>query len=279
MKIAIVMTAFNRKNKTIECLKSLQKQVNMPPFDVYLCDDGSTDGTKEAVVELFDNVKIIQGTGSLFWSRGMAMAMAEAVNGDYDYFLMVNDDVIFKDDMWEIMHRSMHGCSECAVTGCTQSAITNKLTYSGARFFQVGGKRFVSEKIEPSKNEKRTCDVANWNCFLISDRVVKEIGLIDSIYEHSFGDFDYSLRMRKADLPIYISEEYIGYCENNSRENTYRDGNLPRKKRIQKILAPTGLPIHSWFVFTKRHYGAAAFRNFVVPYLKFVMAVILKRDC
>ncbi|MEH7440206.1 glycosyltransferase family 2 protein [Neobacillus drentensis] len=279
MKIAVVLTAFNRKNKTLACLTSLEKQVDMPEYDVYLCDDGSTDGTKEAVLDEFHNVTVIQGTGALFWTRGMALAMSAAVSKKYDYYLMVNDDVEFFDNMWQTMLYYFRENNCIGVTGCTKSKQTGLLTYSGAKFYHEDKKRFVDCKIAPDGVHDFNCDVANWNCFLISDEVVGKVGHIDPIYEHSFGDFDYSLRMRSKGIPIYISKEYIGYCENNSSKNTYRDGSLSRKKRIEKILSPNGLPLKSWFTFTSRYYGAAAFRNFVVPYVKFIFSLIGNKNC
>ena len=72
MKIAAIMTCHNRKNKTMACLKSLFTII--PETDVYLTDDGSTDGTSEAVLYTYPNVHIISGDGNLYWNRGMYVA-------------------------------------------------------------------------------------------------------------------------------------------------------------------------------------------------------------
>ena len=52
MKIAVLLTVFNRKEKTKRCLDSVQRTVQ--PYlgkgielEVFLTDDGSTDGTGE----------------------------------------------------------------------------------------------------------------------------------------------------------------------------------------------------------------------------------------
>jgi glycosyltransferase involved in cell wall biosynthesis len=50
--IAVLMTCFNRKEKTLCCIESLFAQENMPTFDLYVCDDASTDGTSEAILEM-----------------------------------------------------------------------------------------------------------------------------------------------------------------------------------------------------------------------------------
>ena len=73
--IAALITCFNRKEKTILCLTNLFKQplLNNFELDVFLTDDGCTDGTAEAVGKMFPQVHIIKGDGNLFWNRGMYM--------------------------------------------------------------------------------------------------------------------------------------------------------------------------------------------------------------
>ena len=56
MKIVVLMTVHNRMAKTIKCLDCLYKCI-VPAgksFDVFLTDDGCTDGTADYVSESFD---------------------------------------------------------------------------------------------------------------------------------------------------------------------------------------------------------------------------------
>lgn len=74
--IAALLTVYNRKEKTLACLRELFAQ-NIPDnyiLNVYLTDDGCTDGTPEAIAIEFPSVHIIKGDGSLFWNRGMYAA-------------------------------------------------------------------------------------------------------------------------------------------------------------------------------------------------------------
>ena len=89
--VAILLTVHNRKEKTYKCLNSVYKNIGKITeydFDVYLTDDGSTDGTYTMVKENFSKVKVIKGNGNLFWCRGMYVAWKEACNTkDYDYYI------------------------------------------------------------------------------------------------------------------------------------------------------------------------------------------------
>ncbi len=73
MKLAVLITSFNRKEKTRACLKGLFKQ-ELPPdssFQVFLCDKQSTDRTYAMLATEFPEVRIVQGNGKLYWGGGM----------------------------------------------------------------------------------------------------------------------------------------------------------------------------------------------------------------
>ena len=95
-RIAILMTCFNRSETTLRCLKSIvsQKLPNGFETKIYLVDDGSPDKTGTLVKEMFPNVRVINGNGKLFWTKGMALAWkTAAADADSDYYLWLNDDV------------------------------------------------------------------------------------------------------------------------------------------------------------------------------------------
>ena len=68
MKIAILITSYNRRDHTLACLENLgnQKINNNVKLEIYLTDDISTDGTAKAVKQQFPHVQICEGTGSFF---------------------------------------------------------------------------------------------------------------------------------------------------------------------------------------------------------------------
>ena len=79
-KIAVLITSYNRREKTLTCLKNLMEQDEIPglQLSIYLVDDNSSDGTTEAVRSHYPSVNIIKGTGQLFWAGGMRTAWREA---------------------------------------------------------------------------------------------------------------------------------------------------------------------------------------------------------
>ncbi|NJK90794.1 MAG: glycosyltransferase [Blastochloris sp.] len=76
LRVAVVMTCHNRREKTRKCLESIlsQRGVDGIRLELFMTDDGSTDGTGEAVLAVWSGATILKGNGNLFWNQGMRKA-------------------------------------------------------------------------------------------------------------------------------------------------------------------------------------------------------------
>ena len=284
-KIAVIMTCFNRKEMTLRCLRQLTNQTTTDELEFYICDDASTDGTYEAISNEYPDVHLIKSKGNLYWSKGMYAAMKMAVDSQHDYYLMVNDDVDFLPDAIVNMVKTYEKSKQpCGVVGMTMSRQTGEITYGGRVIvpFRLGRMEWGilgNKLIIPEDKEKLTeCDFTNWNCFMIDAHVIRTVGLIDPIFEHGAGDYDYSLRMRRHGYNIYIAPDVIGYCERNRREGTYFDKNVPRKRRLKQMLSPKGMPLKSQYRQAYRQNGVWGLFIMTWRYLQLFKCILFKKD-
>lgn len=248
-RIAILLTVFNRKNKTLECLKKVYEQQPIKKYqvDVYLTNDGCTDGTPEAIRQQFPQVYIINTSGNLFWNRGMYTAWQEAAKKDYDFYLWLNDDSYLFNNALIILLDNSEKCNHQAVIVAAmrskEKAIT---TYSGHNIYG---------KVTPN-GELQECDTFNGNCVLIPKAIFKKVGNLDWTFHHAIGDLDYGYRVRNAGFKIYVAIKYLGTCENNPKLPAWTRTEISLAKRIKNLYSPLGyaepLP---FFLFEKKISG------------------------
>ena len=270
--LAVIMTCYNRRNTTLACLNALYQQKNH--CDIYLTDDGSSDGTTEAVKAEYPEVQILQGNGNLFWVGGMHLAFGEAIKYQYDYYLWLNDDTFLEANAVSKLlqvHQNLTelGYPDSIVVGSTKDSITGKATYGGA----VKSKKWYSNKfefLEPSSIIQK-CDAMYGNCVLIPKSVAAKVGNIDTAFVHSLGDLDYALRAHKLGCKIWVAPGYIGNCTKNSIRNSWADTNLNILERLKKVLQIKAFPLKSWTIFCSRHSGPFWIFYWFLPYIRAIL--------
>ena len=135
--IAVLLSWFNRKQKTLACLEALFNQALPANVDIsaYIVDDACTDGTSHAVRQTYPQVKIFSGDGNLFWNGGMHGAFS-AMKDDPDYYLWLNDDTIIYPETLTVLLETSYKLSEkgetkAIVGGSTCDHETGQTTYGG----------------------------------------------------------------------------------------------------------------------------------------------------
>ncbi len=277
-KLAILIACYNRRDITLACLDALHLQDLT--FDVYLTDDGSTDGTSEAVKAYYPEVNILQGNGNLFWGGGTRLAFAEALKADYDYYIWLNDDTLLNPNALSTLlntHQklALRDNSKSIVVGSMQDPVTEKNSYGG---YVKDSWRPLKFKLLKPTPEPQECETINGNLVLIPRSVAAIVGNIDEAFRHMLGDFDYGLRARKLGCLVYIAPGYLGTCSQNNIQGTWMDTNLSLKQRLRKFnfKGSSLLRPDSW-LYARRHGGALWLVYWLRPYIQFVYITLFKR--
>jgi len=279
--VAVLITSHNRREKTLACLAALF--ANLLPegvsFHVIMVDDGSTDGTSEAVFTTYPSTEVIRGDGGLYWNQGMHMAFARAMTQGFDYYLWLNDDTLLHPDalrrllsLSDQLHKQ-YGVP-VIVVGSTEDPTTGCITYGGQKAVSRL-RRFAYRKVWHA-TEPIECETMNGNIVLIPKTIACAVGNLDPQYEHAMGDIDYALRARQFGYRLFVAPGFLGYCTNNPLAGSYQDRQLPLRIRWKKILNQKGLPVRSWLHFTRRHGGLLWPLYFLWPYSKLLISGLLR---
>ena len=273
VSVCALLTCFNRRETTLECLRALGASTGLEAvvLRAVLVDDGSSDGTAQAVRAEFPWVEVVISDGSLFWCRGMHLAFETALRKGFDHYVWLNDDTTLRPE-------ALAGLLACEallkqrtdapviVVGNTVDPVTGAHTYGGER----QPSRLASfrvERIAPASVPQR-CDTMTGNIVLIPARAARCAGNIDPAFEHAMGDTDYALRARRLGVELWVAPQVHGSCAHNPVAGTYLDASLPLGERWQRMLHRKGLPWKSWLTFTRRHMGVMWPLYFVWPYAK-----------
>jgi GT2 family glycosyltransferase len=269
-KIAVLITCHNRKESTQQCLTCLfsQKGLNdLFDLEVFLVDDGCTDGTPELIRRDFPQVIIIKGTGQLYWNRGMYLAWETAYSSkNFDYFLWLNDDTYLFNNALESLFREVF--PETMICGSTTSALIKKLTYGGF-------KNNPHTSIAPNGNFQEA-ECCNGNCVLIPNSIYVQLGNLDPIFKHALSDFDYSYRAVKAGFKIRVAPEFVGTCEGHDSVPNWRNSSINVLKRLNHLYSGlSGVHPFEFFIFEKRHFGIkSAFYRFFLSHMRTIFPSI-----
>lgn len=231
-------------------------------FDVYLTDDGSTDGTVDAIMNKYPKIRIIQGDGTLFWNRGMLKSWIAAIESDIDYnfYLWYNDDtVLFKNALLSIFNYYNKCLSNSVISGALKSSKGDVVTYGGYK---------AHKRVVPN-GKGMAIDYMNGNIVLIPKTVVDKVGVLDPFFRHSYGDWEYGARIRKNGFPLLLTPSYVGICDRHDDHEKCYNSSIPLQQRFTFLLSPTGH--HPREVF---HYGLKS--EGILYALKYVLAVIMK---
>jgi GT2 family glycosyltransferase len=271
--MAVLMTCHNRRDGTLACLRALRSTLDRAGASarVYLVDDGSTDGTSNAVLSQFPEVQLIRGDGSLFWNHGMRRAFQAAISVGYPMYLWLNDDTILNEDAAALLLSTHHeleaaGDRLSIVVGATHDPESHQQTYGGV----VHSSRWHPLRlrlVEPGTTPRRS-DTFFGNCVLIPAEVAERVGNLDPVFRHNFGDIDYGFRASKKGCTIWTAPGYVGSCRLNPVEGTWEDRSLTARERWQAARSPKGLPPREWKVVLRRQAPVLWPFYVVLPYVK-----------
>lgn len=266
MKVSALLTCHNRRDKTLACLRNLANQsLTDLELNYIVVDDGSTDGTGEAVQLEFPTARLIQGDGSLYWCGGMRLAWKHALTEDPDYYMMVNDDTLLNSDALETLLKMVPDPDTRVIAvAAICDPVNGEATY--------GGQLHSAGLIVPN-GVMHACDTLNGNAVLVPRAVYHSIGMLHDAYSHAMGDLDYGNLARKNGILIYQSPHFLGTCPRNSNHNTWMDRSLSRSERFKRLLGKKGLPFNEWLIFNRRNAGSTWPWKTVSPYIRVMLGL------
>ena len=245
-----LLTSHNRRDTTLACLDSLAAASTRSRLEIVLVDDGSSDGTAQAVASRWPRARLVRGTGDLYWAAGMALAERTAMDlfPEADILVWINDDDVLDPGSIDRLLNLARQRPDAITAGALRDPTTGDTSYSGVERYSWHAMRF--RRVEPG-GDVRAVLTFNGNLAAVPVDVAGRLGGIDGAFAHGYADFDYGLRARELGIPVLLGPETFGTCER--AKSLGATGSFA--SRVRFLHSPKGTPIKSQVRFLRRHGG------------------------
>ncbi|MEM1178423.1 MAG: glycosyltransferase family 2 protein [Acidobacteriota bacterium] len=201
-RVACLVLNYNGRDITLQALESLGR-MTYPAFDLIHVDNGSTDGSGEAVANAFPDVIQVRTEVNEGPTHGINLGLQAGLDGDYDYLLLLNNDIEVEPDFLEHLVDAAEADPSIGCVGPKSYYFwdRNRLWSAGGvvRFMHsVTRERGMGDIDRGQYDRDVDTGYVNGCAMLMRRSVVAEIGLFDTLFKLAVEDADWCMRMKKA---------------------------------------------------------------------------------
>ena len=206
MKLTAVVLSWNGREDTLAALESLRA------IDTVVVDNGSTDGSPEAVAERFPDVELVRAGVNLGFAGGNNVGIRRALDRGADWVLLLNNDAAVEDGVGAALAAAAEARPDAGVLACkVLFADADRLWYAGAGFDPYLGRSRHEGFGEPDRPGRlRDTDRATGAAMAVSRAAIDAAGLLDEELFLYAEDLEWSLRIKEAGFAVvYVPDARV----------------------------------------------------------------------
>jgi GT2 family glycosyltransferase len=200
-KVAAVVLNYNGKEVTLETLASL-RGLRYGQVDLVVVDNGSTDGSWDAVAAAYPDVTQLRVEDNQGISWGLNDGLRWALERDYDYVLAMNNDVEADPEMLAELVAAIKADPEVGCVGPKTYYFWDR-----QRLWSAGGVLRFKESVTRERGDgeldrgqydcDQEVDYVNGCAVLMRREALLAAGLWDPVYYLGVEDADWCVRMKR----------------------------------------------------------------------------------
>jgi len=208
-RLATVVLTWNGREDTLACLESLREDGFPGPSDsVIVVDNGSDDGTEEAVRGGFPEARFVQTGANLGFSGGNNTGMRIALEEGYRLVMLLNNDTLVPRGTLETLCRYMN---EHERVGALQPMLLNdperdRIDSLGQELFSLPGARDrgIGRHASEAPCEPEPIFGACAAAAVYRAEALSQSGLLDEDFFVLLEDVDLSFRLRLHGWEVHL---------------------------------------------------------------------------
>ena len=214
--VTIAILNWNREADTLECLDSVA-HLTYPSFSVVLVDNGSTDGSPDAIVQWGrENLPLVlmRNAENMGFVRGSNQGMRHALAAGTDYVFLLNNDTVVEPNVLDILVRAAECSDEIGMVGpkIYQYGKSKILDSAGTRAIPWLAQGFLVGHGEEDRGQydaSAEMPYITGTALLVKRAVLEKVGLMDEDYFCYFDDFDWGMKAREAGYKLHLEPEAV----------------------------------------------------------------------
>jgi GT2 family glycosyltransferase len=202
-----IVLSWNGREDTERCLHALER-VEEPPVRIVCVDNGSTDGSIEAVRGHHPETVLIENGRNLGFAGGCNVGIRWALAEGAEWVVLVNNDAAIAPDAIAEFGAAAEQCPEAGVLAgkLYHADRPYRVWYAGNRFLAwlgySGRHRGEGRRDRPRYRRTSSTDRANGALMAISRAAIESVGMLDEQLFAYVEDVDFSVRARTAGFEV-----------------------------------------------------------------------------
>jgi GT2 family glycosyltransferase len=204
--------SWNGREDTLECLRSL-RGVEHPNLDLVCVDNGSVDGSQDAVREHYPEVRLIEAGANLGYAGGNNLGIRAALGDGADWVMLVNNDATVAPDV-------IDGFARAAARDPRAGILAGKvffadrpstIWFAGQRVSELlgysGRPRGYGRTDGPRYARIELTGRAVGALMAVSRAAIDAVGMLDEDLFAYVEDVDWALRVRAAGMHVLFAPD------------------------------------------------------------------------
>lgn len=202
---AIIVLTWNQRDLTLDCLASLAEMTYPTDrLDVIVVDNGSADGTAEAIRERYTEVIVLENEENIGFAEGNNVGIRHAMEHDADYVMLLNNDTIVDPEMLTHLIDVAESDPKIGIVGPKMLYFDppDVIWCAGNRIEWERGAALVRLQAEERDTGKDQApaevDYVTGCGVCLRREVIEEVGMLDPRFFIYYEESDWCLRAHKA---------------------------------------------------------------------------------
>ncbi len=204
-RLSFILVNWNTKGYTLEALRSIVNTVGDYRHEIFVVDNGSTDGSPEAIRKAFPRVRLTSNERNFGFARAVNQALAQAKGS---YCVLLNSDARLMEGAIKALVAFMEENPDAGIAGGQLMNEDGSRQNSIAPFPSLATELFNKRLLRiffprryPGKERDYPSpldvDSLVGACIIVRRQAIEEVGKLDEGYFFFMEETDWCLRMKK----------------------------------------------------------------------------------